>query len=372
MKQFDVIVLGGGIMGCSTALFLARAGMSVALVERDSLCRSASGVNAGTLTLQMTRSALIPHALQGWQLWITARDWLGHDVGVVQAPGLCLAFTNDEAELLESRAMARGRAGAPMEMITARRALELEPGLSARVLLASHCAIDGYASAYLTGLAFARALQEAGCTILECEEALGIENDNGFTVATASGRHLGKRLVLAGGVWLEPMLAMLGVEVRVKTLINQLIVLERMRPVMRSVVTIANGLLSLKQFANGTTLIGGGWQGRGNRETGESGLDPENLTGNAQLAAYAIPALTESRIVRAWTGFEAETADALPMLGHIPSIDGAFVIGSAHSGYTSGPYLGKLLSDLILEREPKLPAFPIDRLLQSQGEDLLA
>ena len=152
MTSFDAIVLGGGIMGCSTALFLARGGLSVALIERDSLCRSASGVNAGTLTLQMTRAALIPHALQGWRLWSSAADWLGHDIGVVQAPGLCLAFSDAEAELLEARAEARSKAGAPIEIITSKRALKLEPGLSKRTKLASYCQIDGYASAYLTGL----------------------------------------------------------------------------------------------------------------------------------------------------------------------------------------------------------------------------
>lgn len=64
------------------------------------------------------------------------------------------------------------------------------------------------------------------------------------------------------------MLAWLGVDIPIKTLINQLVVTERVRPVMRTVMSVANGLLSLKQFANGTVLIGGGWQGRGSRERG--------------------------------------------------------------------------------------------------------
>ena len=372
MRGFDVIVLGGGVMGCSTALFLARAGMSVGVIEKGALCRSASGVNAGTLTLQMTRAALIPHALRGWQLWTTAGDWLDHDLGVVQAPGLCMAFTEAEAELLQARAKARGDAGAPIELISPKRAIEIEAGLSDRAKLVSHCAIDGHMPAYLTGLAFARALKSAGCTIFEQEEALGVERDNGFAIVTDRGRHHANRVVFAGGVWLEPQLAMLGIDVPIKTLINQLIVLERMRPVMRSVVTIANGLLSLKQFANGTTLIGGGWQGRGDRGTGENALNPENLIGNARLAAYAIPRLAAGRIVRAWTGFEAETADSLPILGAVPDIEGAFAIGSAHSGYTSGPYLGRMMADLILERQPDLPIFPIDRLLSPQPMGLPA
>src|SRR5690606_29152737 len=77
-----------------------------------------------------------------------------------------------------------------------------------------------------------------------------------------------RRVVLAGGVWIENMLAWMGVQIPIKVLINQLIVTERIRPVMRTVLSVANGLLSLKQFANGTVLIGGGWQGDGDREQG--------------------------------------------------------------------------------------------------------
>lgn len=372
MNHFDVIIVGGGVMGCATALFLARAGMSVALMERGSLCRSASGVNAGTLTLQMTRAALIPHALEGWRLWTTAGDWLGHDVGVVQAPGFCLAFTEAEEALLETRAAARGAAGAPIRLISPAKACQLEPGLSSHARLVSTCAIDGYASAYQTGQAFQIALQEAGCSILEQHEVHAVERGGDFTVITNQGHYQGNRLVLAGGVWLEPLLAQLDVHIPIKTLINQLIVLERLPPVMRSVVTIANGLLSLKQFANGSVVIGGGWQGRGDRVSGQTTLTPENLVGNARLAAYAVPALSQGRILRAWAGFEAETADALPMLGPVPGIQDAYVIGSVHSGYTSGPYMGKLLADLILEREPEMPLFEIDRLLEPQQAGLPA
>ncbi len=136
------------------------------------------------------------------------------------------------------------------------------------------------------------------------------------------------------------MLAWLGLKVPVKTLINQLVVTERMRPVMRSVVDIANGLLSLKQFENGTMLIGGGWQGKGDRIRSGVETIPKNLIGNVQLARHAIPALGETRINRVWLGLESETSDALPMIGAIPDHDEAYVIGCVHSGYTSVPYMG--------------------------------
>jgi glycine/D-amino acid oxidase-like deaminating enzyme len=171
------------------------------------------------------------------------------------------------------------------------------------------------------------------------------------------------RVVLAGGVWLGEMLAWLGVDIEVKCLVNQLIVTERLRPIMRSVLSVASGLLSLKQFANGTVLIGGGWQGLGDTARGGVEAVPDNLVGNLRLARWTVPALAESRIARIWLGLEAETADAMPLLGPVPGVDGAYVIGSAHSGYTSGPYLGKLLSDYILGREPAHPLFDPARLV---------
>lgn len=373
MSGFDAIVVGGGLMGSATALFLARAGMRTALIERDAVCRSASGINAGTLTMHMTRAALIPYAMRGWHLWTTASDWLGHSLGVVQTPGLCLAFTDAEAELLEQRSLVRRDAGAEIELISTNGAREIEPGLSDRPKLVAHCRMDGHVPAYLTGRAFHAALTEAGCSVVEYQEVMSLANSNGhFEVMTRTANYKGKQLVLAGGVWLENMLGHFGVNLPIKTLVNQLTVTERMAPVMRSVITIASGLLSLKQFGNGTAVIGGGWQGIGNRDTGETSIVPESVIGNARLATYAIPALRSGRILRSWAGFEAETADAMPLLGPLPGIEGAFVIGSVHSGYTSGPYMAQLLADRILGREPDMPLFPIDRLLRPQSEGVPA
>ena len=113
MASFDALIVGGGLHGCMVVLTLARAGMKTALLERGALCREASGVNAGTLTMQMTRVALIPYALEGHEMWASARDWLG-DVGTVVCDGLSLAFTASEAEMPALRAARRREAGAPI------------------------------------------------------------------------------------------------------------------------------------------------------------------------------------------------------------------------------------------------------------------
>jgi sarcosine oxidase subunit beta len=363
-EPFDLGVIGGGVHGATAALFAARGGMKVALIDRGPLCREASGVNAGTLTMQMTRVALIPYALRAHAMWADAPSWLGHDVGVVVCDGLSLAFTDREAELLTYRAGKRREAGAPIAIVSGARAKEIEPGLSDAVKIAGHCAVDGYANAYLTGLAYRRALIEAGVTVMENRPVTGLARRSGsFVARTATGPVAFKRVLIAGGVWIEPMLAWLGVRLPIKTLVNQLAVTERIAPVMRTVVGVASGLLSLKQYCHGTVVIGGGWQGRGDRERGGVELAPERLVGNVRLACHAIPALRGARLARAWAGLEAETADALPAVGPVPGVPDAYVCGSVHSGYTSGPYIARLLAERILGREPELPLFPIDRLL---------
>jgi glycine/D-amino acid oxidase-like deaminating enzyme len=366
--EFDAAVIGAGVMGCSTALHLARAGMTVALLDRGAICREASGVNAGTLTMQMTRAALIPYALRAHEMWLRMAEWCdGGDVRAVACPGLSVAFTEAEAAMLETRARIRREAGAPIELVSGGRAMAVEPGLSDRVLLAGHCPIDGFASAYLTGRAFRPALLNAGVALFEGRAVRGVDQaPPGFTLDTAAGPLRARRLVLAGGVWLEEMAAWLGLHLAIKVLVNQLVVTERMKPVMRTVLGVASGLLSLKQYANGTVLIGGGWQGIGDRARGGLAVRAENFSGKVRLAAYTVPALREARVVRAWLGLEAETADALPAIGPIPGVADAWIIGSVHSGYTSGPYFGKLLAQAVAGDAPDMPLFPIDRLLATE------
>lgn len=365
-EDVDVAVIGAGAMGATAALWLARGGMKTALIDRGEICREASGVNAGTLTLHMTRAALIPYAMKGRALWLDSARWLGRDVGARSAPGFSLAFTAAEEEMLVKRAEARAAMGAPIRLMTPAEACALDPGINPAIRAAAFCALDGHVTAYLTGRAYRHALGEAGVSLSEGHAVTAIEPvGGGYLIRRADAPAVrARRLVLAGGVWLETMLAWLGFRVPVKCLVNQLVVTERMRPVMRSVVGIANGLLSLKQFENGTVLIGGGWQGIGDPVRGGVEAIPDNLIGNIRLARHAIPALGETRVVRIWLGLESETADAMPMIGPLPGLEDAYVIGCVHSGYTSAPCMGRLLAERILGHEPEMALFDPARLMQ--------
>jgi glycine/D-amino acid oxidase-like deaminating enzyme len=367
-ETFDAVIIGGGIMGCATALGLAAGGMRVALVERRGLGTGASGVNAGTLSLQIKRAVLVPYALRGVELWRSTHQRLGVDVHYRRSGGITLAFTDAEAEILQARMSERREAGVPLEFISTNRARELEPELSTHIKLASWCAEDGYADSTLTGRAYRTALIRAGVTVLEGFAVTSIARRGGvYDIVTQQGALRGTRVVLAAGAWLKALGAMLGVDFPIDARVNQVSVTERLPKLISRTIGHAYGLLTLKQSHNGTMLIGGGWQGRGGPEVGPIEVIPENLVGNLRLAHRALEALSKTRIVRTWLGLEAHVPDMLPLVGAIPGRDNAFVIGCVRGGYTIGPFMGHLLAQRILGQEPDMPIFDPGRYSTSKA-----
>ncbi len=353
--SFDAVILGGGVMGSAVALRLAEGGMRVALFEQQALGAGASGVNAGTLSLQTKRAALMPYALAGHELWRRA----GARVGYRETGGLTLAFTPDEAGALEELVEQRRQAGAPIELIHGDRARELEPQLGKPIEAASYCALDGYANASLTGLYYRGLLAEAGVHVREAQRVETIDRESrGFRVHATSEACIGTRLVLAGGAWLKQAGALLGISLPIIVRANIVSVTERMPPLLRGVVLHTYGRLTLKQKPNGTFLIGGAWQGEGDPTQGPGRVTPEGLIGNLRLAEYALPPLARSRLIRSWVGYEARAPDVLPLVGEIPDYPNAYVIGAVLGGYTIGPYIGRLLGDAVLGQEPELALFP--------------
>lgn len=370
-EAFDAVIVGGGVMGCATALTLAEGGMKVAVVERNALGTGASGVNAGTLSLQIKRAALVPYALKGRELWESTHARLGVDVHYRKSGGLTIAFTDAEADVLRARMQERKDAGVPLEFVSGARAREIEPGLSPAVRLASYCAIDGYAHSTVTGRVYRTALIKSGVAVHEGSPVTEIRRENGFAVVTTARTLRGRRLVLAGGAWLQGLGRMIGVDFPVEARVNMVSVTERLRPLLHVTVGHAYGLLTLKQSDNGTMLIGGGWQGRGHPDRGRGEVISENLVGNLRLAQHAVPGLVNTRIVRTWLGYEANVPDNMPLAGAIPGIPDAFVIGCVRGGYTIGPYMGKLVGQLILGQEPEMPLFNPGRFNTSAADQRL-
>lgn len=149
-------------MGATVALTLARGGMRVVLLEKYAIGSAASGVNAGTLSLQIKRLSLLEYAIRGAEIWSRMAEDLGHDVGFHRTGGFNIAFNEEEAETLRARMGERIEAGLDITFCSVDEVLAREPALSDRIVLASYCALDGFSSSSLSGRAFRHALKAAG------------------------------------------------------------------------------------------------------------------------------------------------------------------------------------------------------------------
>ncbi len=358
LGRYDIVIVGGGILGAASALRLRAGGMKPIVIEKDEMGQGASGVNAGTLSLQIKRVKLMPYALRGHQRW----EHMGRAVGFRKTGGYTLAFNEREATLLEERMALKRDAGAPIELVSMKSLAAAEPRLCSAVVAASYCSEDGYANASLTGQYYRRALREADIPVLENSEVLNIQRTNSeYHIESSLGTLVGQRILLACGAWLPSVAALLEVDLPVQVRVNTLSVTERSPELFSNVIGHATGLLTMKQKSNGTILIGGGWQGRGHPSEGRGQVVAQSLLTNLRLAQYAVPALSALRIVRSWTGFEANVPDYYPLAGALPGLPDAYVLGCVRGGYTIGPYIAQLMGDLILGRAPELPLFDPDR-----------
>lgn len=197
---YDLAIIGGGILGSAAACRAAEGGMRTIVIEQQTLGSGASGVNAGTLSLQIKRVKLMPYAIKGHELWERA----GERVGFHKTGGITLAFNQREADLLNERMALKREAGAPIELISPARVAELEPNLSRKVVAASWCAEDGYANASLSGAYYRALLEAAGVEIRERTPVTAIERGGGaFQLATPAGEIRATRLLLACGARLR-------------------------------------------------------------------------------------------------------------------------------------------------------------------------
>ncbi|MCR9138930.1 MAG: FAD-binding oxidoreductase [Alphaproteobacteria bacterium] len=350
----DIAIIGGGIMGCATALRLAEVGMRTIVLDQGDLGLGASGVNAGTLSLQIKRVKLMPYALAGHREW----EAMGVAVGFKKPGGYTLAFTAREAALLQERQSLKAQAGAPIRFVSIDELRKAEPNLAPGIVAASYCPEDGYANSSLTGRYYRLRMRAADIDVRErCPATKISQTSGGFRIETPQAPVKCVRLLIAAGGWIKPLAGQLGVDLPINVRVNTASVTERMKPLFSAVIGHATGLLTMKQKTDGTVLIGGGWQGRGTPQSGRGTVTMETVIPNLALAQFALPALGSARVTRCWTGFEANVPDFYPLAGQLPGVANAFVLGCVRGGFTIGPYIGRLMGDFILGRETELSLF---------------
>ena len=283
-RSADVIVIGGGLHGCSTALHLAMRGLKPLVIEKDYAGRHASGVNAGGVRQLARHLAEVPLSVASMELWERIGDLVDDDCGF-ESQGQVLVAEN-EAELAQCRARVddlRLRGYTHEELIDRAELRRLVPAVSDDCPGGVVSRRDGAADPFRTTQAFRRKAESLGATVMEGVRVTGLERRGGvWRVATSAGEVEAPIVVNAAGAWADRIAAQLGEPVPLEVMALMLMITSRVAPFIAPVIILRGRKLSFKQLANGTVLIGGGYQGRADRDTNATQIDWRNLSQSAR------------------------------------------------------------------------------------------
>jgi len=362
----DVIVIGGGLHGCSAALHLARRGVKPLVIEKDHVGRHASGVNAGGVRRLGRHVAEIPLSVASMELWHRIADLVDDDCGFESHGQVKVAETESEFETLRQRVDAVRALGFDHEELIGQPELRgILPAIAAHCVGGIVCRRDGAALPYRTTLAFKRKAESLGTRFVEGTRVETVRRDGAnWRVETDRGIHAAPVLVNAAGAWADRVAAALGEPVPLLPSAFMLMISAPMPPFIRPVVGATGRPLSFKQYGNGTVLIGGGYQGRLDRDRNMTELDFAGLGASARTVWDLFPVMRGAQIVRCWAGIEARMPDDIPVIGPSATGDGVFhAFGFSGHGFQLGPIVGSVIAELVTTGATNLPieAFRIDR-----------
>ncbi|WGF90331.1 NAD(P)/FAD-dependent oxidoreductase [Marinivivus vitaminiproducens] len=373
MNAHDIVIAGGGLHGLSAAYFLAKRGMRVVLLEKDRFGHHASGRNAGGVRRLGRNLAEIPLSLASLDLWQRLPELIGTDGGFRASSQVRVAETEADLAALEARvALMRQHGYAHEELIGPDELYRLMPALAPGCPGGIITRGDGFADPLATSLGFARAARRAGAELVEGATVVAIESGGGgWRVTTAQGEtYQAPHVLNAAGAWGDRIAAMTGDAVPLRFAAYMMTITTALPAFLTPVALTTSRPLSFKQLASGAALIGGGYEGTGDRDTGEVRCDPAGIAANVATALDLFPVLKEATIVRSWCGLEGVLDDQLPVLGASPIADGVFhAFGFSGHGFQLGPGTGAMLAELIATgaTDFDLSPFRADRFTKPAG-----
>lgn len=349
-KTFDVVVIGGGVIGCSSAYHLARAGLSVAIVEADEVASVASGASAGGVRQQGRDPRELPIAMKAIARWPSLTEELGTNLDYRQ--GGHLTFVEQESDLpaMEARVRDQRQRGLGISMVYGDELKELVPGVSPNMLAGAWCPTDGHAMPILVTKAFCAAAQRHGAQLFERNPVsrLRLEGNRVTGVETVNGTIRAGQVLVAAGAWSAELMRPLGIEVPIVTHALQMMVTNPMPHLLDPVVGCVGRGLSLKQLPDGAYLMGGGWPGTVDQPHRFGRNRISSMAGSALHGSAVYLPLLKAQVVRAWTGLEAIAKDEVPILGPIPGYDGLTIAcGFSGHGFALSPEIGRLMGEEI-------------------------
>jgi len=353
---YDVIIIGGGIMGCSTALQLARRGVEVALLEKGVIGAGPTGKSSAIIRQHYSNEVTARMALHSLRLFQDFENQVGDECGFTQTGFVAMVQAKDKAGL-EANIDLQRRVGIRTELLSEESLRELLPGLiTADLVAAAYEPESGYADPYLTVTSLARAARQAGAAIFQETQVTAMSFAGGqVTGVDSTDQHFAAPQVInCGGAWGAGVAAMAGVQVPINPCRVQVAFFRHPAEYEAPHPVIAD-FINATYFRSETgnlTLVG-----LIDPAEADAIVDPDGYfegvddnfvleAGEGMIKRY--PVMEKSLYVGGYASLYAITPDWHPILDELPPGSGCFICsGFSGHGFKLGPAVGLMMADLV-------------------------
>jgi sarcosine oxidase subunit beta len=368
MKKSDVIIVGSGIIGCATAYYLTKMGISVTVIEKSEVGAGGSSRNGGGVRQSARDPREMPLALYSVRnLWPGLSDELGVDVEYTQAGNLRLGKTPAHLKRLEDIVKQGVSLGLELGMAAAEEAREICPYISDEVIGAIFCPTDGHANPMTATLGYYKRARELGAHFITGETVQEVVLEKGFVcgVRTSKGVYASAHVLLAAAYESGMIARAHGIYLPMQNILIEALVTEEQPPMFAQMLGTAPADFYGHQTKHGSFVFGG-----------STSLEPYFLEDDTavtrSMTAPSIcrailgyfPYMAQFNIVRTWAGFKDQMIDQIPVLSRVDELPGlTMACGFTGHGFGIAPTVGMLLSELIADKELtlSLDAFRYDR-----------
>ena len=352
-----VLVVGAGIIGCSVAFELARAGCGVTLVERSTPGAEASGAAAGILSAladgRVTHYSRL--ALASWRLFPSVaadlRERTGIDVEYVTRGSIFPLASASDVRRAEARSRLAWNHELGIEAWDAADLRSREPALSREIRGAMFVRGEHWVNNQRLVVAYAQAALGAGVLIRAGSAVTRVIVEDGQARGViANGERLeADRVVMTAGAWTDELAASFGARLPVEPRRGQMVALAHVPPVLTH--CIRGEHVYLVPRPSGELLVGATVE----RVGFQRAVTASGVAGLLSRAIELVPEVAELPISRTWCGFRPWAADGLPVLGPWPGVEN-LLVATAHfrNGILLAPITARLVTAWLLEGRPSL------------------
>ena len=351
----DAVVIGGGVMGCSILYNLAVRGMTgTVLVEKDVPASGSTGRSQAILRMHYSNEVTTRMAWESLKVLRDFEQTIGSPSGYVRTGYLLIVGREDRRALEENVAMQRD-AGVNTGVVSEEDVREIAPVLSVRGDEAfAYEPESGYADPYSVTTGYARRAREMGVRVRVTTPATGIEVTGGrvSAVVTPDGRIETPVAVVAAGPWSKPLLDRIGVDVPLRALRHQMIMLRRPEdrvPDHPAIGDVVNRL-SARPDAGNLTLIGVGEDEFVDADEYNQGVDTPVVEEAFKGLASRMPGMSQALFGGGWSGLFTTTPDWHPILDRVEGLEGLYcAVGFSGHGFKLSPMVGVAMAELVTQ-----------------------